>query len=497
VNGLQHFPLGRRLPGSIHSVGVSLPTVADVRGYEEKRPETLAVVTTGYPRFIEHPYIGRLRTHLQDKWAVSDRLLAFVSTLAAASDLLQFTGAGDARVRDLGMFAAVELPLDHEVVNRATAYLQHTGAGISSRAAEDALVAAGLLDEREAENAIESGAAEYCKDKLRLLYELESEDSILLCNSGMNAIYALYTVISKRQEARGRDVWIQLGWLYVDSIFVLEKFAGREGPRIFLDVFDLDAVGDYLDEHGKNVAGIITEVPTNPLMQTCDLPRLSSLARAHDIPVVVDPTMSSPHNVSVLPYADFVVNSLTKYAASEGDVLGGALVGNPQSPFCKEILKSVAEARIRPYKRDLGRLAWEMRNYEDVADTMNANAEALVAFLQGRRNVRHVYWAGESRSKENYQKIARRPNAPGCVLTVVLNCPLADVYDRARMAKSPSFGTTFTILSPYMYLAHYDCVVDREKSEFLRSHEIDPDLLRISVGTEPAEDILEAFGEVF
>ena len=67
MNGLQHFPLGQRLPGSIHSVGVSLPTVADVCGYEEKRPETVAALATGYPRFLEHPYIGRLRAHLGRK----------------------------------------------------------------------------------------------------------------------------------------------------------------------------------------------------------------------------------------------------------------------------------------------------------------------------------------------------------------------------------------------------------------------------------------------
>ena len=497
MNGLQHFPLGQRLPGSIHSVGVSLPTVADVCGYEEKRPETVAALATGYPRFLEHPYIGRLRAHLGRKWALSDRLLVFASTAAAAADMVSYTGCKDAAVRDEGSFTAVSLPRGAVAEERARAYLQHTGAGLSSRLAEDLLYAEGLLDERQEEAVTSDGAEAFCMDALRDLYGLSSRDSVSLCNSGMNAIYSTYRGISEWQRERGRTVWIQLGWLYVDTIFILEKFAGEKAPQIFLDVFDLDAVERYLSENGTTVAGIITEVPSNPLMQTCDLPRLHALARDHEVPLVVDPTMASPYNVNILPHADFIVNSLTKYAACEGDVLSGAAIANSQFQYCEELLPIMERFQVRPYRRELSRLAWEMRDYREVAETMNENAEALANFLEGRPRVKKVYWAYESCSKANYDAIARRPISPGCVVTVVLNGPLAEVYDHARMAKSPSFGTRFTILSPYIYLAHYDYVVDPAKRAFLTSHDIDPELLRVSVGTEPTEAILAAFAEVF
>ena len=44
-------------------------------------------------------------------------------------------------------------------------------------------------------------------------------------------------------------------------------------------------------------------------------------------------------------------------------------------------------------------------------------------------------------SHANYEKLARQPDAPGGLLTIELNFPVADFYDRIRIIKSPSFGT--------------------------------------------------------
>ena len=59
----------------------------------------------------------------------------------------------------------------------------------------------------------------------------------------------------------------------------------------------------------------------------------------------------------------------------------------------------------------------------------------------------------------------------------------------------PSFGTNFTPVCPFMYLAHYVLVTTDEGRNFLRAIGIDPDLIRISVGTEPISAIIEVFEE--
>ena len=54
VSGLGHFSLGTPVPNKEHAVCVSLPNYDDVIGYEEKKPETLEKLKSGYPRFVRH-----------------------------------------------------------------------------------------------------------------------------------------------------------------------------------------------------------------------------------------------------------------------------------------------------------------------------------------------------------------------------------------------------------------------------------------------------------
>ena len=68
-------------------------------------------------------------------------------------------------------------------------------------------------------------------------------------------------------------------------------------------------------------------------------------------------------------------------------------------------------------------------------------------------------------------------------------------YDAVRVMKGPSFGTRFTLLCPFLYLAHYDLVTSESGRALLAEAGIDPELIRISVGTEPYEEIEAVFVE--
>ena len=65
VSGLGHFPLGCPVPKKSHAVCVSLPTVEDLIGYEEKDPDTINAISSGYPRFVTHPSIIDLSKHFE------------------------------------------------------------------------------------------------------------------------------------------------------------------------------------------------------------------------------------------------------------------------------------------------------------------------------------------------------------------------------------------------------------------------------------------------
>jgi cystathionine gamma-synthase len=64
-----------------------------------------------------------------------------------------------------------------------------------------------------------------------------------------------------------------------------------------------------------------------------------------------------------------------------------------------------------------------------------------------------------------------------------------------RLPKGPSFGMKKTLICPFMYLAHYDLVSTPAGIAELAASRLDPDLLRLCVGTEPADEIIDALRE--
>lgn len=499
----QQYPLGAQIPNSVHAVCVSLPTLSDVVAYEEGHPEARRVITAGYPRFVTHFYIQQLADHVSGVYGLEGRRVCLVPTMepqwASKWGLWAFIGENSGlQYLKADGFGVLHVPeQDVATFNRLRAFLQHTGLVLSSRQAEDLLLKAGLIEVRQLEPLFRGAAEAMIEGKLKELFGLREVEDVVLCSSGMNAFYAAFKAINAVQTPRGRNLWVLLGWVYMDTYHVLKSMNsdGRE-LRVLRDVFDVQALEAVLKAHGEQVAGILCEVPTNPLLQTCDLPQIKELAEGCGAALLVDPTLSSPYNIDVLPYADLVVNSLTKYAASQGDVMAGSVVLNTRSSFYESFKSCIVTTRQPLYYRDAQRLAFEIQDYEIRVAAMNANAMAMAAFLESCRSVKKVYWAYEACSRRHYEQLAQGPARPGACLTIELNKPLAEFYDRARVVKGPSFGTVFTLMCPYMYLAHYSLVRNPKGRRTLREWRINPDLVRISVGTEPTGALLGVFKEV-
>ena len=220
-------------------------------------------------------------------------------------------------------------------------------------------------------------------------------------------------------------------------------------------------------------------MPTNPLIETVDLERLRELADHFRFRLIVDPTVASPYNVRVLPHADVVINSLTKYAACEGDVMMGVAVFNPDRPGIMEVLARTVAHHEPPYSRDIARLAAQIPRTEKLLRQVNPTTVQVAAFLNQHPKVKQVYWAYARQSRFAYEALARWPVGPGAILSFELDLPLAEFYDRCPLVKGPSFGTRFSILCPYLYLAHYDLVSSGEGREFLEKLDISPELVRL------------------
>ena len=509
-----HLPLGQTIPASPHAVSCSLPTMRAVCGYEEKDPAITRHLTSGYPRFLVHPFARQLAAHfisttpalagrtlwLTSSAAMAARLAAYLATSGMGVPPMVFeSGTG---ILPVGMPNATLHGVSHaespETFSRAKTFLQHVGGFLSSRAAEDHLVRLGLLAAPHPEETFSGNSAAEIRRHLRRALSTTTDADLLLANSGMNAVYAAFRAVSELQAARGRTVWIQLGWLYLDTIEILKKFTASPADYVYVrDVFDRAGLERIFLKHGHRIAGLVAELPTNPLIQTPDLASLAALCRQHGARLLLDPTTASAFNLDVLPHADLVTSSLTKYAASEGDVIAGFVAVNPAGPDAPELRRRLA-AELEPvYPRDLARLAAQIGQVDDVLARIHASTAQVAAFLENHPAIKDVFWALHPASRENYQRIARAPDATGGMITFTLRAPgaLTKFYDQLRLPKGPSFGMKTTLICPFMYLAHYDLVTTPAGLAELAASKLDPDLLRLCVGTEPAEEIIATLAE--
>ena len=491
INSLRQFPLGAVFPESPHAVVCSLPTMEDVCGYEEKDARVLNALTSGYPRFVMHPYVRQLVQHYLRHFALPN----CTGLLVRGAHFAQMIAAehlGKLRVIEVEpALYFVHFPEEAvELAKQVRSYVQHVGCGPSSRQAEDSLLRLGYLEQAHGEAVCEEQVADQVRLKLSELCACEP-GSIRLCASGMSAFYAAFSAVRNIQRTRRRRRWLQLGWLYLDSGCILKDFLSpEESLTICYDLSDVATLLREIEHCGDELAAVVVEFPTNPLIQVADLEQISQSVHAQGGLLIVDPSIASVYNVAVLPFADLLVTSLTKFAAFEGDVMIGALAVNAESTFHEPLLEAVDEHNLTPYKGDTGRLAHQMQSAPAIVARMNANAELLAKFLHRHPAVKRVHFAAD---QPNYALLSKQPTACGAIITIELAVPMAAVYDALTCLKGPSFGTQFTLVSPFMYLAHYDLVTNDSGRAFLQQLGICPELLRISVGTEPYHAIESVF----
>lgn len=487
-----HLPLGQAIPDSLHAVSVSIPTMADVIGYEEKRPETLAQLTSGYPRFVLHSFLRQIGAHWQSLFQTPNHTYWPTSSEGMAKRLQAHLANVESKLIIHRGVSALRIPTYQQTDADAKAFLQHIGGFLSPRQAEDYLVAEGLLPAAQAEALYEGDPVARIRQELAPLHGVDPE-SITLSNTGMNAFFAAFEAVRSIQYPKGRTSWIKLGWLYTDTMHILDKLSGEDSANLeLLDVLDIETLETMLAKRGDSIAGIVTETPTNPLIQTADLARISDLATRYGAYFIVDPTVASPANIEVEPYSDIIVNSLTKYAANQGDVMLGSIAVTDHCPQKDEILEFIRNDVEKPYPRDLHRLAYQISGYTDLVKTVNESTAKVVAFLQSHPKVKAVYWAKQERSRANFEKLARSPEATGGLISFEYDGPLAQFFDATPLPKGPSFGMHHTLLCPYIYLAHYSLVSSETGRETLAQAKMNPELLRLAIGSEPAEDIIAA-----
>ncbi len=496
------FALGKSFPQSPHAVFCSFPTIDDVHAYETQEAWIHKLMEGGYPRFVNPAFCRKLeailaKSHDGDK---AVRLLSSERAGREAMSYLAWERKDQVQIHtdEAMQLSWISFPKQEQAIKKIGEYLQHSGNMIFSREAEDILYARGELTSRHSESILSDQEQESLRSLARDL-QAEPED-LFLARSGMSAVFAAYCALSAIQRPKKRSIWIQLGWLYVDSIEVLKKFAPSDADYIYLPYTgDLAPLRKLLASHGNALAAVFTESPSNPLLDTPNPAELAEICKNAGAALVLDNSLACPANVCALPYSDMICASLSKYYGWSGDLIMGAAALNPQSPFYEELRKNLPKYIDPPYQKDKERFAFLLQEFPQVLKKINANTIQMAEYLSQSSCVQNLYWAYQDSSAKNYSLLAAGPGKPGGVLSFQLrsSIKMEDFYKRIAIAKGPSFGTAFSILCPFLYLAHYDLVTTQQGQDWLKANRIHPDLLRFSVGAEPIENLLEIFDKAF
>jgi cystathionine gamma-synthase len=482
------IPCGESLPfHNPHAVSVSLPKIQDVIDYEDGKPNVVDKMKSGYPRFFQNKFVKQLTQFIKEKHEISKNQKLIPVTSIHAKNIVEKTfNVTFECIEDKYKNAFLIIDSKDKNEKKYVDFIRNSGLIISSRKAEESLYELNLIDSIfEEENVSEIQAISNIKNTLRKAYGTSLE-KIILSNCGMNALFAATETLVSIQKEFGKTKIVQLGWLYVDTMEIIER---KENSHVQINIFDLVQLENWLEKNYENVAVLITEVVSNPLLQCVDLPKLHQLCSLFSVKLIVDNTLATPFCVDVLPYCDLAVESLTKFACGKADLLFGAIIVKEES-----LISLLIENVIPPYEGEIKRLGFEILDYENRVKKISENTILLHNFLKAQPKVFEIKSVFHEASWENFSKIQKENRVPG-LLSVVFDKDLFFYYDKLQLAKG--LGTEFTLAMPYVYLAHYEYLKSESGLNKLQKLGINPNLLRISVGTESIESIIKTFESVF
>jgi cystathionine gamma-synthase len=314
----------------------------------------------------------------------------------------------------------------------------------------------------------------------RRLARLEGGDDARLFASGMAAITSTFLTCLSADEhlILTRDCYKRT------REFALERLR-RLGIRVSVVEPTVEAVEDAICDATRM---IFTEVPSNPFLCVPDVARLGRLEGSEDITTVVDSTFATPLNLRPLELGvDLVVHSGTKYLGGHHDLVAGALIGKAAAMEPITDLLPTLGGICDPnsaYLLDRGLKTLSLR-----VERQNASAQRVAEFLEDQALVRRVFYPGLA-SHPQHETAARLMEGYGGVVTFALKanfaetCRFIDALDLCILA--PSLGGTETLIEPVLAMGYWE-----ESQEVRERYGIEEGLLRIALGLEEAEDVID------
>jgi O-succinylhomoserine sulfhydrylase len=310
-----------------------------------------------------------------------------------------------------------------------------------------------LLEVAEAGFATASGMAAIFTTFMALL---KSGDHIVSCSSVFGATHAVFTKYFPKWN-------ISYSYFNANTVSEIETLIKPETKFIYL------------------------ETPTNPAIELIDLELVNAIAKKHRLLLIVDNCFATPYlQQPIKSGADLVIHSATKYMDGQGRVLGGVVVGKKELIHDIYLFGRLTGPSMSPFN------AWVLsKSLETLALRMDRhcdNALYVAQSLEGHHHLENVSYPFLP-SHPHYAIAKKQMSAGGGILTITVQGGYEGATQflaKLQMIKiSPNLGDARSIATHPASSTH--CKLSEEERQKVG---ILPGLIRVSIGLEHKEDIL-------
>lgn len=322
----------------------------------------------------------------------------------------------------------------------------------------------------------------------RRVAALEHGAASVAFSSGMAAISSvLFSLLEP-----GDEVLIHRT-LYGSSYNVATKLLKRYGIGCrMLDLTQIELIENALED-GK-VKVLYFETPSNPTLDIIDIRRVCDIAARHEVKVVVDNTFASPYLQNPLDDGVYVVvHSATKYICGHGDVVGGIAVSKDADYIFRLKFDYMSEfgGVMSPFNAWL--LIRGLKTLSLRMDRHMSNAQKIAEYLENHPQVEKVLYPGLP-SFPGHELAKRQMKGYGAMISFEVKGGFDNarrVIDAVRLIHiAVSLGDCESLMEFPASMTHRGYEQDQ-----LEAFGLSKSMLRLSVGLENVEDLLDDIGQ--
>ncbi len=306
-------------------------------------------------------------------------------------------------------------------------------------------------------------------------------------SSGMGACDAILKLLEAGDHVvAGHDLY---GGTYRQFTKVFQKFGIS---FTFVNTTDLQNIENAIQE---NTRMIWVETPSNPLLSITDIEGVAKIGEKHGIITVVDNTFATPYIQNPLDMGiSIVTHSTTKYFGGHSDVVGGCTVTNSQE--LDEQLGFIQNSSgAVPGPMDCFLVLRGTKTLHVRMERHCQNAERIARYLADHKQVKSVLYPGLE-SHPGHEIAKKQMRAFGGMISVNLQGSLEDAKKFVSTTKifslAESLGGVESLIEHPASMTHASVPrAERIKAGF------EDGLIRLSVGIEDIEDLLEDLDQAF